>query len=65
MRAYHTAARAAVAEAVGPGDLNRYPVTAFPGYGGTTMRRLQNYFLYPGNRRRIATSSQANSKGLL
>jgi NAD(P)-dependent dehydrogenase (short-subunit alcohol dehydrogenase family) len=49
----------------GPGDLNRYLVTAFPGYGGTTMQRLQNYLLYPGNRRCIATSSQANSKGPL
>jgi hypothetical protein len=65
VRAYHTAARAAVAEADGSGDLNWYLVTAFPGYGGTTMQRLQNYFLYPGNRRRIATSSQANSKGPL
>ena len=23
---------------------------AFPGYGGTTIQPLQNYFLYPGNR---------------
>ena len=49
----------------GPGDLNRYLVTACPGYGGTTMWRLQNYFLYPGDRRRMATSNQANSKGPL
>ena len=47
MRAYLTAARAAVAEADG---LNRYLVTAFPATGGATMQRRQNYFLYPGNR---------------
>jgi len=39
-----------VAEADGPDDLNRYLATAFPGYGGTTIQPLQNYFLYPGNR---------------
>jgi hypothetical protein len=50
-RQYLTVARQAVAEATGPEDLNRRLVAAFPEYGGTAMQGLQNFYLFPGQRR--------------
>jgi hypothetical protein len=41
----------AVAEATGPEDLNRRLEAAFPEYGGTAMQGLQNFYLFPGQRK--------------
>ena len=50
-REYLTAAAAAFAEATGPADLNQRLEAAFPFYGGTAMQGLQNFYLYPPNRK--------------
>ena len=50
-RQYLAVAREAVAEATGPEDLNRRLEAAFPEYGGTAMQGLQNFYLFPGQRR--------------
>lgn len=46
-RAYLTAARTALAQADGPGDLNRRLQAAYPDHDGTAMQPLQNFFLFP------------------
>jgi glyoxylase-like metal-dependent hydrolase (beta-lactamase superfamily II) len=50
-RRYLAVARQAVAEATGPEDLNRRLEAAFPEYGGTAMQGLQNFYLFPGQRK--------------
>lgn len=49
---YLAVARQAYAEASGPEDLNRRLEAAFPGYGGTAMQGLQNWYLFPAARKR-------------
>src|SRR5215469_5365849 len=50
-REYLTLAARAFAEAAGPADLNQRLESAFPCYGGTAMQGLQNFYLYPPNRK--------------
>ncbi len=47
VRDYLNTAREAFTAATGPRDLNRRLVAAYPGYGGTTMQPLQNFYLFP------------------
>ncbi|HEY1915904.1 MAG TPA: MBL fold metallo-hydrolase [Streptosporangiaceae bacterium] len=46
-REYLAVAQDALAAATGPRDLNQRLETAFPGYGGTAMQGLQNFYLFP------------------
>jgi glyoxylase-like metal-dependent hydrolase (beta-lactamase superfamily II) len=48
---YLDVARAALAAATGPDDLNRRLEGAFPEYGGTAMQGLQNFYLFPDQRK--------------
>jgi hypothetical protein len=50
-RRYLDVARDALAEPAGPDDLNRRLEAAFPEYGGTTMQGLQNFYLFPDQRK--------------
>jgi len=50
-REYLTVAAQAFTEATGPADLNQRLEAAFPSYGGTAMQGLQNFYLYPSNRK--------------
>jgi glyoxylase-like metal-dependent hydrolase (beta-lactamase superfamily II) len=48
---YLDVARDAFAAAIGPDDLNRRLEAAFPDYGGTAMQGLQNFYLFPDQRK--------------
>jgi glyoxylase-like metal-dependent hydrolase (beta-lactamase superfamily II) len=50
-RRYLGVAREALAVAAGPDDLNRRLEAAFPEYGGTAMQGLQNFYLFPDQRK--------------
>ena len=48
---YLGVSRDALAAATGPDDLNRRLEAAFPEYGGTAMQGLQNFYLFPDQRK--------------
>jgi glyoxylase-like metal-dependent hydrolase (beta-lactamase superfamily II) len=50
-RHYLDVARDAFAGATGPDDLNGRLEAAFPEYGGTAMQGLQNFYLFPDQRK--------------